>query len=418
MAAVASNATSLSREIWPQTSVNANILEGSAIVGIIPKDENFGEIVRHLFVGYAAPQGIASTFAEARQYKTAAAQVQFDIRTRPYFGNFSVNGDVWRRYKYTGNKGLVMDEVARNSKLLMMQAKNDFASYIHGNGVAALGRMTAASSVASATVTLRAGADARRIEYGMYLQTESTGATGGTINSGYVQVSSTGGTDSAPTVTVSQASWATGIPAAAASDYIYRAGTYDSVFYGLDAWMPSHSGSPGTFLGANRNLSPYKLAGNVLDGTKMGPKQRLFRAARMVQDTGYKPNTAILSTRNWENLYTELTAQNALKMTKVPAAKISGVSFGIEYDAIELIGPGGRIEVFADPWAPDDIERVGDRSVLKLCSTGPLIHWDEGSTPGDPRVEDGTDSRECRLVGDIAFTCEAPWAWCRIAVTA
>jgi hypothetical protein len=279
--------------------------------------------------------------------------------------------------------------------------------------------MTSGSTpAASATITLRSGADARRIEPGMTLQTEASGATGGTIKTGYVTVASVGGTDTAPTITVDQATWAAGIPTVAASDYIYRAGTYDSVFYGLDAWNPSHSGSPGTFLGANRNLYANKLAGQVLTATAMGPKQRMIRAARMVADTGYKPNTYLMSTRNWENLYNELASQGQLRMTKVPAAPIGKFSFGVTYEAIEFVGPGGRIEVFADPWMPDDVERCGDRSTLKLASTGPLVHWDDDAEPGNPMLEDAQDSREIRMVGDIAFYNEAPWAWVRSAVTA
>lgn len=414
----ASSATALSRELWPQTSIYHNIFQQSPGLALIKKDENFADAIRHIYVGYAAPQGVAANFPDAKQYKTAAKQVRFDIQTRSYYAAFSVNGDVWRKYKYTGNKGLVLDEVARNSKLLMQQVKNDLSSFLHGNGVANLGRMTSGSTpTSSATITLATGSDARRIEPGMALQTESTGATGGTIRTGYVTVNSIGGTDTAPTITVDQTNWATGIPAVAASDYIYRAGTYDQAFYGFDAWNPNHGGTPGTFLGANRNLYAAKLAGQLLDGTKMGNKQRMIRAARMVQDTGFTPDTYLLSTRQWENLYNELASQGQLRMTKVPAAPIGKMNFGVSFDAIEFVGPGGRLEVLADPWMPDSVERCFDRSVYTLASVGPLVHWDDGAEPGKPMLEDAQDAREIRMVGDIAMYCEAPWAAVRVAVT-
>lgn len=414
----ATTSTALTRELWPQTSIYENIFDMSPVIGILPKDESFGEDIRHLYVGYAGPQGISGSFGPAKQFKTASKQIRFDVSTRSVYGNFSVGGPVWRRYKFTGNKGLIMDEIGRGSNGIMRQVKNDLSTYVHGNGVAALGRMTSGSAPTSAAViTLRNAADARRIEPQMALETESTGATGGTINAGYVTVASLGGTESAPTVTVDQATWLAGIPGVAASDYIYRAGMYDSAFYGFEGWNPSHTGSPGTFLGGNRNLYPNKLAGQCLDGTKMTPKQRMIRAARMVTDTGFKPNTYIQSTRNWENLYNELAGAGNLRMTKVPAAPIGKMSFGVTYDAIEFVGPGGRIEILADPWMPDDVERCIDKSVYKLASTGPLIHWDDGATPGDPMLEDSADSREIRLVGDIAMYCEAPWASVRVAVT-
>lgn len=414
------SAYKLVRDLWPQKSIYDELFEGSPCLGIFKKDTNFAEKIRYIGVGYSAPQGIGATFAGAKQYKSPSKAVEFQIQTGSYYGSLSIDGVLYRRAKKTGNKALIVDPMSRDSKNLMRQMKNDLSTFLHGDGVGVLARMTSASTpTSSATVTLRNAADIRKFEPGMYLQTEATGATGGTINPGYVQVQSIGGTESAPTITVEQANWATGIPAVAASDYIYRADTYDSApVKGLNAWLPSHSGSPGTFLGVNRNLYANKLAGQVLDGTQMSPRQRILRAARMVKDVGGKADTAIMSTRNWEKLHNELQSANMLRFSKVPAAPVGKFNVGVKYDAIEMVGPGGPIEIFADPWCPDDVERVGQRDVFTLASTGELISWIDGATPGSPMMEDGADSFEIRAVGDMAFYCEAPWFWVRIAVTA
>jgi hypothetical protein len=409
----------LIRDLWPQKSIYEALFDNSPVLGLAKKDTSFGEKIRYIGVGYGSPQGIGRTFGDAKAYKTASKAAEFQIQKRSYYGSFSIDGLLWRTYKYTGNKAMLVDPMARESKNIMRQMKNDLSSYIHGDGVGALGRMTAASDPTTATVTLRSGADIRRVEVGMTLQTEATGATGGSINPGYVTVSAIGGTDTAPTITVSQASWTTGIPAALLSDYIYRYGTYDNApLYGLNAWNPSHSGSPGTFLGVNRNLYAQRLAGYTLDGTKMSPRQRVLRAARIVADAGGKADTYIMSTRQWENLANELQSQGILRFSKVPAAPVGKLSVGVTYEAIELIGPTGRIEIFADPWAPDDVERCGDRSTLVLASLGELIHWEDDASPGSPMLEDAADAKEVRCIGDMAFYNECPAWWCRVSVTA
>lgn len=419
MAAATFSAYKLVRDLWPQKSIYEALLEGSPTLGIFRKDTNFGEKIRYIGVGYGAPQGVGVNFGDAKQFKTASKAVEFQVQKSSYYGAFSLEGLLWRTYKYTGNKAIIVDPMVRESKNLMRQMKNDLSSYIHGNGVGALGRLTSGSSVGTATVTLRAGADIRRIEPGMALQTESTGAGGGSINAGFVTVSSIGGTDTAPTITVSQASWTAGIAAAAASDYIYRFGTYDAApLKGLDAWNPSHSGSPGTFLGVNRNLYPNRLAGLVLSATTMTPRQRILRAARMVADVGGKADTYLMSTRQWENLANELQSSNLLRFSKVPAAPIGKLAVGVNYEAIEIMGPTGRIEVFADPWMADDVERCGQRDTCVVGSLGDFLHWDDDATPDAPMLEDGADAREVRCVGDMAFYNECPAYWCRVAVTA
>lgn len=413
------NAYNLVRDLWPQKNIYDELFEGSPCLGIFRKDTHFAEKIRYIGVGYSAPQGIGATFGDAKQYKSPSKAVEFQVQTGTYYGALSIDGVLYRRAKITGNKALIVDPLSRDSKNLMRQMKNDLSTFLHGNGVGSLGRMTAGSDPTTATITLATGADIRRFEPGMYVQTEATGATGGTINPGYVSIASVGGTDTAPTITVDQSSWDTGIPAAAASDFLYRAGTYDAApIKGLNAWMPAHTGSPSAFLGVTRTLYANKLAGQVLDGTTMSPRQRILRAARMVTDVGGKADTAIVSTRNWEKLHNELQSANMLRFSKVPAAPVGKISVGVKYEAIEMVGPSGPLHIFADPWCPDDVERVGQRDTCTLASTGELIHWIDGATPGAPMMEDASDSFEIRAVGDMAFYCEAPWFWVRIAVTA
>jgi hypothetical protein len=427
MPAATFTAYGLTRSLWPQKSIYEEILKNSPVLGLIRKDTNFSERVRYIDVGIGAPQGVGANFGDAKRFKTASRSVEFGVSTTTYYGNFSIDGKLYRVAKYTGNKALIVDPMTRDSKNLMTQIKNDLSTFIHGNGGGALGRMTAGSApTSSATITLASGADVRRIDVGMALQTSAADGTSGSINNGYVTVASIGGTETAPTITVDQSTWQAGIAGVAASDYIFRAGAVgtgaggDGLLDGFESWCPSHTGSPGTFKGVNRNTYANKLAGQCLVGTAMSPRQRIMRASRLQADVGGASGRLVyaMSTRQWENLYNELANANALRMTKAPAQAIGKISTGVEYDAIEIMGAGGKLDVVADPWMPDNVERLLNMDAWTLASTGELVHWDDGANPDNPMLEDSADAREIRAVGDMVLYCEAPWYQVRVSVTA
>jgi hypothetical protein len=425
MAAAQMSTYKLIRSLWPKEAIVEQLYKGSPLLGMIKKDTSFGEKIRYVSIGTSPPQGIGAGFGQAKSNKTASTAEEFAVVTTPYYGAFSIAGDLFRRYKYTGNKALLVDPMVRDSKGLMRQMKNDLSSFIHGNGGGSLGRIASSSTLASQTITLDTGADARRIVKGMTLWASTDNGTTGAVLNGFVTVASVGGTPSAPTVTIDQATWSGAISGLTTTSYLFRAGAVgtgaggDGVLQGLDAWLPSHSGSPAAFLGVTRSNAPNQLAGNCLSATTKSPRQRIMEASQIQADTGASDGRLVyvMSTRNWVNLYNELTNANALQMTKAPSAPVGSLKVGVDYDAIKIVGAGGGIEVVADPWATDTVERLLNLDSFTLASCGDLIHWDDDATPGDPMLEDAADAREVRAVGDIALYCNDPWSNVRVAVT-
>lgn len=425
MAGAALSTYKLIRNLWPQAAIVEQIYKGSPLLGLFKKDTGFGEKIRYVTVGTSPPQGLGGEFGQAKQNKTASTAEEFQVQLTSYYGNFSIGGDIYRRYKFTGNKALLKDPMQRESTGIMKQAKNDFSSFVHGGGGGALGRIKSTSDTATATITLDKGADLRRVPKGATLWASVDDGTTGSMLSGYVTVNKVGGTLTAPTVTVDQSTWATGIPGITTTSYLFRAGTHGSgsggsgVINGLDAWCPDHSGSPGTFLSVDRDNAPYQLAGIPLTATTKSPRQRILLAAQTQADTGTAEEgqlVYVLNTSNWVDLYNELSSANMLQMTKVPSAPMGGIKVGVGYDAISLVGPGGSIKVVADPWAPTDVERLLNLDSWTLASCGDLFHWDDDATPDDPMLEDSADSREVRAVGDMALICNDPWSNVRVKV--
>jgi hypothetical protein len=245
------------------------------------------------------------------------------------------------------------------------------------------------------------------------------GVTGAAL-AGQVTVASVGGTPSAPTVTINEPTWSGAITGLTTTSYLFRAGAFgpSTVFYGLDAILPSHSGSPAAFLGVTRSNAADQLAGVCITATTKSPRQRIMLAAQAQADTGGSDGRLVyvLNTANWTDLYFELSSANMLSMSKAPSAPIGNIKIGVDYEAIKLKGPGGDIEVVADPFAPVAVERLLNLDTFTLASCGDMFGWDDDATPDSPMLEDSADAREIRAVGDHQLYCNDPWPNVRVAV--
>lgn len=409
----------LIRNLWPREAIVEQIYKASPVLGMMKKDTNFGEKIRYITVGTSPPQGLG-TFGEAKQNKTPSTAEEFQVQLASYYGNFSIAGDLYRRYKFTGNKAVLKDPMERDSKGIMKQARNDFSSFLHGNGGGALGRIASTSTISSNVITLDKGADRRRIVKGMTLWAATTDGTTGTVLSGAVKVAAVGGTPSAPTVTIEQASWSGAISGLTNTSYLFRAGCFGptAVFYGFDAWCPEHTGSPAAFLGVTRTNAPDQLAGQCLTATNKSPWQRILQAAQLQADSGSSDGRLVyvMNTSNWVDLQIELSSANRLQMSKAPSAPVGGLKIGVEYDAIRVVGPAGPIDVVADAFAPTSVERLLQLDSWTLASCGDFFHWDDDATPDSPMLEDAADAREIRSVGDHQLYCNDPWANVRVKV--
>lgn len=408
----------LIRSLWPREAIIEQIYKASPLIGMIKKDTNFGEKIRYVTVGTSPPQGLGN-FQQAKANKSASTAEEFQVQLASYYGNFSIGGDIYRRFKYTGNKALLKDPMERDSKGIMKQARNDFSSFVHGNGGGALGRILSTSTISSQVITLDKGADRRRIVKGMTLWAATTDGTSGAPLVGQVTVASVGGTPSAPTITINEAGWDSSIAGLTTTSYLFRAGAFgpSTCFYGLDAWLPS--GAPSVFLGVTRANAPEQLAGIQLTMTTKSPRQRIMLAAQAQADSGGSDGRLVyvMNTANWTDLYFELTNANMLSMTKAPSAPVGGIKVGVDYEAIKLRGPGGDIEVVADPFAPVAVERLLNLDTFTLASCGDFFHWDDDATPDSPMLEDAADAREIRCVGDQQLYCNDPWPNVRVAVS-
>lgn len=406
------NAYKLIRSFWPQKAINEMFLRRDKFLGLVRKDTGFVEKKRYIGVGTGEPQGLASGFAKAKANKSASKAVEFEIEPNQYFGTFSIDGQLFRKVKAGGSKALIVDPIKRDSKNLVEAAQRDFSWYIHGNGGGLRGVV---SAISGTELTLTVGRDYRRFGKDMIVQVSDGGqpvkdGTAGTIlRGGTAMIAKITGVGTTRKLVATQ-SWASAIPGIAVGDGLFRDGTAGSVLSGFGAWLPAHDGTtpPSDFKGVVRADLPEGLAGVWMPNQGLNIRQSILELARQVYDNGGEPDLGCLSTTNYSTLANELESAGKLIMTKATAQPIGKVSTGIEHDAIQVMGPAGPIKIIALAEMPDTVGRLLSLDTWTLASTGELLHWDDGSTPDDMRVEDGTDSREARLVSDSELYCDAP----------
>ncbi len=403
----------LVREIWPDEALIEEVIEEEPLLGMAAKETDWGHETRHWPLRWGANQGIGRTFADAKRLKSTYTSQEFQYGTREMFSTLSLEGKLMRTWNYTKKKALLVDPVTTAGELAIDRMRRKFSAAIHSDGVGIIGKIKSTSNVATTSITLDDFNTLKNFEPDTAFQWEHTGVTGGTASTEEARIVSIG-TEDSPTLVLSSA-WSTLFPGIAAGDFLVYTGTYDNDFIqGLGAFLPSHSGSPGTFLTCQRNLNPGFLAGRCMTGTGMSVYQRIKRAARKLVDAGEKPDIYLLSTRNFETL--EFEEGNKLTYTKEPAAKVGKYNMGVEYGGVVVQGPRGPIKVMPSHWMPDNVERCGRLDSVVVGSIGPLVHWDDDNGPKDLRTEDGTDNRELRAVSDPGFLVKRPSAWMRVSV--
>jgi hypothetical protein len=406
-----SSGYNLGRELWPQKSIYDAILKESPFLGKAPKDTSFYEDIRHIAVGTGAPQGVGPIFTTAKGNKSASTAKQFAITAKTYYALFSIAGRLMRQAK--GDQALIVKPYARESKNAITQWKRDISAFLFGNGGGAIGQISSTSNVSTNAITLADTAAVRFFDEGMVLTSSTADGTSGSIKSGKVTV--TGVIRSGANkgrITVDQV-WTTGIPTAAASDYLFREGVFGNVLNGLAAWIPSSDPSATLFNGVDRSSSPEKLAGYRIDGTNLTPTNAALTAAGAVHDSGGASDVYVLSTTDWQNLRNDLSAAGTLVMQASPAAGIGSYKPGMSYTAIKLQGPSGIIDVLADPDCKTGRGYMLMTETLKLASTGELVSLIEG-----PMMEDAADAWESRFVGDLDLICECPYYNATVQLTA
>lgn len=406
MGANVTNYDALLKEVWPQEDIYDLLYDQAPHLAALPKDTNFEEKVRHVAVGYGFAQNLGATVAEVESIGDAVKQAEFQVTKVSMFGAFEIDRILIKQSK--GKRGAIMAALSRETEFALKAYKKDLAKYLTGNGGGALFQ---ASNVSGQTITVSDPNLLVHIDKGMRLQSSSTDGTSGSVNTGYVTVASVD--PDAGTITVVEASVATGIPSVGTTDYFFRKSMFGAAVKGCEAWVPS-SVSATAFFGLDRTVSPRKLGGVRVTATGLSPREASMKAAKELRIMGAKPSHEWLHPDDYLKLQNDLASAGLLVNTKEPGAAIGKYTFGTPFEGIGFVGPSGVVKCMSDYNFVAGVSHMQQIDTWKLASLGPLCYIDDTDGNRMTRIL-GADSYRGRVVGDFQLICEAPGFNARVA---
>jgi hypothetical protein len=416
----AANSTSYSaflKQIWPLKEVYNLVLANSPLWGVLEKDTGWTGSLYNIPIGIGRTTGFAvgsGNFTVAQTNKTGTKSVDFALTPSTAYSLFSIDRLLMKRTQ--NEEGAVKQALGYESKAAFDLWGRMNGLYLFGNGGAALAQI---ASVSGATITLTDPNATRAFDINMKLEfstTDGSGSTGSTLaSSGVPAITAIDRT--AGTLTAGSA-WTTYVSGIAAGNFVFIQGTYGQTAKGLSAWLPSVAPTTGdNFFTVDRSADPDRLAGVRSVGTGLAPRVAAYAAAMAAFKMGGKPDLYVIGPTNFIDLQSDLQANGNVMNTKMPAAKIGNISFGLEYDAISFVGPAGTINVLCDYNCPTATGYMLTKNTWKVCSVGDAPYFDDfGTGGGDLLREPTSDSYEGRVVGDWQLGCLAPGYNVRVAL--
>ena len=208
-------------------------------------------------------------------------------------------------------------------------------------------RLTPASTVASATITV--SPTSAIVFYAVGMRVQATSSDGGALRGGGAAVTISAIDIDAGTLTTAGGNWSTQIAGLTAStDYLNRAGDAQNagtalVPVGAEGWVVGGS-SPGTLFGLSRNSNPVKLSGQSYNATGTPYTDVVVEmAARVAAVGGEAGDKLFCHPRDIANWKKQLDGKVQYNRSEV-ASKVTGLSF----KALQVEGANGTIDVLAD----------------------------------------------------------------------
>ena len=404
-AATSTSYSAYLKDIWPIKSIYNLVLSNNTLWGLLEKDTSWSGKTYNIPLGFGRTGGVGAQFNIAQQNKKPTSEADFALTEATFFSLFSVDRKVIRKSR--NDQGAVKEALANESENAFEAWKRYNGLYLFRNGGGAIGVV---SAVSGTTLTLTKTADIRNFERNLSIEFSSD--DGSSSSPAGVRPMTMASTITAITRSAAQltaaVNWTTICPGLTVGDYVFVQGTYGAVAKGLDAWLPASApGSSDSFFNVNRSLDTDRLAGVRTTQTGNSPRNSAYNAAMEVFKMGGKPDLYVLGTTDFVNLQADLQSAGTLISTKMPAAKVGGVSFGIEYDAITFMGPAGPIQAVCDYNAVDGTSWMLTKDTWVIASIGDAPYFDDQGG-GELLKEPTADSVEGRVAGDWQLGCKAP----------
>jgi hypothetical protein len=379
---------------YTNDTIENMVYADNPLLAMMPKMEDFGGKNLPIPIIHGNPQGRSASFLKAQANKTNTQIKDFVLTRAKDYSLASIDNETIEASK--GNANAFMEAASTEIDGAIHSAARSLAIAMFGTGSGSIGKIAASTNIATTLIQLNSIESVTNFEVGQQLQVSATDG-GTTVRAGTVVV--VGVDRDLGQVTVN-APLSTAIPAVATADYIFIDGDYDQKVKGLAAWIPATSPAPtDNFFSVNRSADATRLAGIRVNATALPVEEALINTASRLAREGAKPTHAVVSYSKYAQLEKELG-------TKVRYMDLKVTNF-VGFRGIEVNGPRGIINVFADQNCPSDVGYMLQLDTWKLYSLGkaPKIL----DTDGLKMLRDSNaDSVEIRVGYYAQIGCRAP----------
>lgn len=381
------------KTLYPEKTMEIECYKNHPLLAMVPKAENFEGANLVIPVSYSFGPGISADFGTAQTNADASAQVAFTVTRASTHAVAKISSEVIEASK--SDKGAFVDALKHEMDSALQGLSEDLAATVYGSGSGSIGKISAGSNVATATITLSDIEQIVNFYKGQKLALSSADGTGSLRDSGDVVTVSALDRD-AGTVTVST-TWS-GISGASASDFIFPEGAHAAKMKGLAGWVPLTAPSATAFFGVDRTADVTRLGGVRFTATGLSIEEALVKAGNRVSREGGKPDVCFMNHSRYQDLVLSLGSK-----VQYTDSKVGDIGF----EGLRLVGPTGSIKVIPDPYCPTDRAYMLQLNTWKLYTLGKMVKINALDGNQVLRMS-SSDGIEIRLVSRGNLTCKAP----------
>ena len=389
---------------YTQKKVNLLTYERNPFYAAISKRQDFVGANKVVAIRNGTPQGRGAGtagFTAGLANMSASVYNKYTVTRISDYAFAQITTEAIRASK--NDAGSLVDGLKREVDGAIYTCMRSLAIGMYGNSGGARGKISAASSVGTPTITLADITQVVNFEVGMVLNLSATDGTTGAKRVGTVTLI---GVDRILGTLTASGNWTAGIAAAAAGDFIFQNGDFEatkSLLSGLGAWIPTTAPTGGdNFFGLDRSTDVTRLSGIRYSAGSGGPiEESLIDTAALVVREGGMPSHVFMNPLDYAALVKALGSKVLYDRAK------SFDEPDIGFKAVSLMGPSGPISVIGDLNCPKGFAYMLQLDTWALESLGvaPGILDDDGNRI----LRDATTDSYIVRVGYFAnMTCVAP----------
>jgi len=332
-----SNGNPLLKKAYAEDFFADTMYGTSVLLGILSKITKAGDnMVQPISIGGA--QNISSDWATSVAGTSQSVNKRFTINYAELFAKIKLLDKELEAAKSKGSFAFV-DMLMHETTLALKEMTKNFSQSLYRKSSGIRGVI---SSVNTATYTLATRQDIVNFAVGMQV-IASANADGSSPRDSGTAKAITAINQRLGTITLSSA-----ISGATAADYFFAKGDAGLRINGILDWVP-HAGDRSSlgssFLGVDRSVDEFNLAGIAVDGSSSSFEECLIDAEAELFGFGSTPNYIMINPADFANLSKELSSKEQIIKggAKSADAKIS-------YDTISIAGVSA--ELLRDPHCP------------------------------------------------------------------